>query len=103
MSAARSAFLRNALQGGSRTSLLPQRRFSSSAHHDDAYEAKKWERITYLGIASCTILASYILSKGHPHYDEPTVSTVVLLIVMMRALFTRENAFLTSITHEINV
>ncbi|XP_038702197.1 cytochrome c oxidase subunit 6a, mitochondrial-like [Tripterygium wilfordii] len=72
MSAARSAFLRNALQGGSRTSLLPQRRFSSSAHHDDAYEAKKWERITYLGIASCTILASYILSKGHPHYDEPT-------------------------------
>ncbi|KAJ8618744.1 hypothetical protein MRB53_014930 [Persea americana] len=45
---------------------------SSSARHDDAYEAEKWEKITYLGIATCTILAIYNLSKGHPHhYEEP--------------------------------
>jgi hypothetical protein len=37
-------------------------------------ETKKWEKITYLGIASCTLLAAYILSKGHHHYDEPPVS-----------------------------
>ncbi|KAF5749701.1 cytochrome c oxidase subunit 6a mitochondrial-like [Tripterygium wilfordii] len=71
MSTVRSAFLRNALRGGSRTSVLPKRRFSSSAHHDDAYESAKWEKITYLGIATCTILTIYNLSKGHPHYEKP--------------------------------
>ncbi|PIA46572.1 hypothetical protein AQUCO_01500250v1 [Aquilegia coerulea] len=44
---------------------------SSSSHHDDAYETAKWEKITYLGIATCTIFAIYTLSKGHPHFDEP--------------------------------
>lgn len=37
-------------------------------------EAAKWEKITYLGIISCSALALYNLSKGHPHYDEPPVS-----------------------------
>lgn len=37
-------------------------------------ETAKWEKITYLGIVSCTGLAVYILSKGHHHYDEPPVS-----------------------------
>ncbi|WJX89400.1 Cytochrome c oxidase subunit 6A [Trifolium repens] len=70
---ARSGFLRNVLRrGGSGVSPAPKRNFSaSSGHHDDAYETKKWEKITYLGIASCTLLAAYILSKGHHHYDEP--------------------------------
>ncbi|XP_038697192.1 cytochrome c oxidase subunit 6a, mitochondrial-like isoform X2 [Tripterygium wilfordii] len=76
MSTVRSAFLRNALRGGSRTSVLPKRRFSSSAHHDDAYESAKWEKITYLGIATCTILTIYNLSKGHPHYEKPPVPMV---------------------------
>ncbi|KAF5454296.1 hypothetical protein F2P56_023972 [Juglans regia] len=34
-------------------------------------EAEKWEKITYVGIATCTVLAIYNLSKGHPHYEEP--------------------------------
>ncbi|OAY35656.1 cytochrome c oxidase subunit 6a, mitochondrial [Manihot esculenta] len=70
----RSGLLRNTLRGGSRASAPTKRRFSSSAHNDDAYEAaeaSKWEKITYLGIATCTILAFYNLSKGHPHYEEP--------------------------------
>lgn len=36
-------------------------------------ETAKWEKITYLGIATCTVLAFYNLSKGHPHYEEPPV------------------------------
>ncbi|KAE9607379.1 hypothetical protein Lal_00026610 [Lupinus albus] len=70
----RSAFLRTALRarGGAPGSTVPNRNFaSSSGHHDDAYETAKWEKITYLGIASCTALAFYILSKGHPHHEEP--------------------------------
>ncbi|XP_010531320.1 PREDICTED: cytochrome c oxidase subunit 6a, mitochondrial-like [Tarenaya hassleriana] len=67
---ARSALSRAAIRGASRTS-APRRNFSSKGHHDDAYESAKWEKITYLGIASCTALALYNLSKGHPHYDEP--------------------------------
>ncbi|KAJ8769321.1 hypothetical protein K2173_002525 [Erythroxylum novogranatense] len=65
----RSGALRTALRGGSRAS--PKRGFSSSAHHDDAQEAAKWEKITYVGIATCTLLAIYNLSKGHHHFDEP--------------------------------
>lgn len=42
-------------------------------------EASKWEKITYLGAASCTALAVYCLSKGHPHYEEPPVRTSLLL------------------------
>ncbi|KAF8410280.1 hypothetical protein HHK36_002805 [Tetracentron sinense] len=62
-----------------------KRSFASSAHHDDAYsqiekgnllsfltdETAKWEKITYAGIVSCTALAIYNLSKGHPHFEEP--------------------------------
>ncbi|KAG2685918.1 hypothetical protein I3760_10G148900 [Carya illinoinensis] len=47
------------------------RTFPSSAHHDDAREVEKWEKITDVGIVSCSTLAIYNLSKGHPHYDEP--------------------------------
>ncbi|XP_059440519.1 cytochrome c oxidase subunit 6a, mitochondrial [Corylus avellana] len=71
MAMVRSGALRTALRGGSRASAPPKRSFSSSAHHDDAYETAKWEKITYLGIATCTILAIYNLSKGHPHYEQP--------------------------------
>ncbi|KAL9229505.1 hypothetical protein vseg_004965 [Gypsophila vaccaria] len=69
--------LRSAVQStvrGGRSADLMKRSFSSSAHHDTAYEAKesdKWEKITYLGIVSCTALAFWNLSKGHPHFDEP--------------------------------
>lgn len=37
-------------------------------------EASKWEKITYLGIVACSVLAFVNLSKGHPHFDEPPVS-----------------------------
>ncbi|GAA0150181.1 hypothetical protein Leryth_002358 [Lithospermum erythrorhizon] len=63
--------LRAALRGGaSRSSQPPKRTFSSSAGHDEAREAAKWEKITYAGIVSCTILAVVNLSKGHPHFEE---------------------------------
>ncbi|KAF0915607.1 hypothetical protein E2562_037462 [Oryza meyeriana var. granulata] len=48
-----------------------RRRFASSARHDDAQEAAKWEKITYLGIGVCTLLAAYNLSKGHQHFPDP--------------------------------
>ncbi|CAF2248759.1 hypothetical protein BRARA_H01738 [Brassica rapa] len=67
----RSALSRAAIGAAPKTSLAPKRRFSSSAGHDDAYEAAKWEKITYLGIASCTALAAYVLSKGHHHGEDP--------------------------------
>jgi hypothetical protein len=38
-----------------------------------ADETAKWEKITYVGIVSCTLFAAYNLSKGHPHFDEPPV------------------------------
>lgn len=38
-------------------------------------EAAKWEKITYAGIAACSILAFVNLSKGHPHFEEPPVSS----------------------------
>ncbi|KAA8531511.1 hypothetical protein F0562_006136 [Nyssa sinensis] len=62
--------LRAAVRGGTRTP-ASKRTFASSARHEDAYEAEKWEKITYVGIATCTILAIYNLSRGHPHYEEP--------------------------------
>ncbi|XP_041022310.1 cytochrome c oxidase subunit 6a, mitochondrial-like [Juglans microcarpa x Juglans regia] len=71
MAMVRSGLLRNALRGASRPSAPSKRTFASSAHHDDAREAGKWEKITYVGIVSCSALAIYNLSKGHPHYDEP--------------------------------
>ncbi|RAL46643.1 unnamed protein product [Cuscuta campestris] len=64
--------LRSALRGGSGRGVPSSKRsFASSAHHDEAKEASKWEKITYAGIAACTVLAVAILSKGHPHYEEP--------------------------------
>ncbi|XP_028764268.1 cytochrome c oxidase subunit 6a, mitochondrial isoform X2 [Neltuma alba] len=74
----RSTLLRTALRGGGRGSAVPRRNFSSSAHHDDAYETAKWEKITYLGIATCTVLSIYQLSKGHHHHEEPPVQMVFL-------------------------
>ncbi|KAK3411892.1 cytochrome c oxidase subunit 6a, mitochondrial [Eucalyptus grandis] len=70
MAMVRSALLRSSLRGGARPSSVPKRNFASSAH-DDAHETAKWEKITYAGIVTCTILAIYNLSKGHPHYEEP--------------------------------
>ncbi|XP_022775069.1 cytochrome c oxidase subunit 6a, mitochondrial-like isoform X2 [Durio zibethinus] len=60
MASVRSGLLRTALRGGSRPSAPPKRD-----------ETAKWEKITYLGIATCTVLAIYNLSKGHPHHEEP--------------------------------
>ncbi|XP_074294246.1 uncharacterized protein LOC141622090 isoform X3 [Silene latifolia] len=65
--------VQSALRHG-RSSNLLKRSFSSSAHHDEAYEAKeadKWEKITYLGIVSCTALAVWNLSKGIPIHAHP--------------------------------
>ncbi|KAF7134438.1 hypothetical protein RHSIM_Rhsim08G0089100 [Rhododendron simsii] len=63
--------LRTTLRGGGPRAPASKRTFSSSAHHDDAYETAKWEKITYAGIATCTTLAIFILSKGHAHHEEP--------------------------------
>ncbi|KAL0395857.1 UNVERIFIED_CONTAM: Cytochrome c oxidase subunita, mitochondrial [Sesamum calycinum] len=66
--------LRSALRGGAsapRVSAASKRSFASSSHHDEAAEASKWEKITYLAIATCTVLSIYNLSKGHPHHEEP--------------------------------
>ncbi|KAG6397747.1 hypothetical protein SASPL_144208 [Salvia splendens] len=66
--------LRSALRGGAstpRVSPASKRSFSASSHHDEAAEASKWEKITYLGIVACSSLAVFILSKSHAHYDEP--------------------------------
>ncbi|CAA6667453.1 unnamed protein product [Spirodela intermedia] len=55
--AARSGLLR-ALRGSTRSGTVAsagKRRFSASSH-DDAHETAKWEKITYAGIVSCTIL-----------------------------------------------
>ncbi|KAH6759907.1 cytochrome c oxidase-like protein [Perilla frutescens var. hirtella] len=67
--------LRSALRGGAstpRVSPASKRSFSSSSSpQEEAAEASKWEKITYVGIVACTTLAIFNLSKGHPHYDEP--------------------------------
>merc|ERR1711925_53693 len=65
--------LRSAIRGGvsaPRAFTASKRTFASHGHHDEAAEASKWEKITYLGIATCTILAVVNLSKGHPHQEE---------------------------------
>ncbi|KAI9074636.1 hypothetical protein K1719_043477 [Acacia pycnantha] len=71
MAMVRSNLLRAAVRGKPRSSAPPRRNFASSSHHDDEHETAKWEKITYLGIATCTVLAIYNLSKGHPHHEEP--------------------------------
>ncbi|XP_075085861.1 cytochrome c oxidase subunit 6a, mitochondrial-like isoform X1 [Nicotiana tabacum] len=66
---------RSALRvGASRGTPAFKRTFASSAHHDEAREAAKWEKITYVGIITCTVLAIVNLSKGHPHHEEPPAS-----------------------------
>ncbi|XP_038990073.1 cytochrome c oxidase subunit 6a, mitochondrial-like [Phoenix dactylifera] len=72
MSAGRCG-LRALLRGGARRSdaAAGKRSFSASAHQDDAYETAKWEKITYAGIVTCTVLSIYNLSKDHPHHLEP--------------------------------
>ncbi|XP_070041816.1 cytochrome c oxidase subunit 6a, mitochondrial-like isoform X4 [Nicotiana tomentosiformis] len=68
---------RSALRvGASRGTPAFKRTFASSAHHDEAREAAKWEKITYVGIITCTVLAIVNLSKGHPHHEEPPVRMV---------------------------
>ncbi|XP_058081314.1 cytochrome c oxidase subunit 6a, mitochondrial-like [Magnolia sinica] len=69
MAMARSG-LQSALRKVARSS-ASNKNFSSSSHHGDEYEMAKWEKITYLGIATCTVLAIYNLSKGHPHHEDP--------------------------------
>ncbi|KAH9664108.1 cytochrome c oxidase subunit 6a mitochondrial [Citrus sinensis] len=84
----RSGLLQTALRRvSSASSAPPKRGFASSAHHDDAYETAKWEKITYLGIATCTVLAFYNLSKGHPHYEEPPVRYLLFFLYSSRVFF----------------
>ncbi|PWA70676.1 cytochrome c oxidase, subunit VIa [Artemisia annua] len=68
-----SAIARSSIRSALRsTNQAPKRSFSSGASvEDEAREAAKWEKITYLGAAACTILAFVNLSKGHPHFEEP--------------------------------
>ncbi|XP_073115805.1 cytochrome c oxidase subunit 6a, mitochondrial isoform X2 [Elaeis guineensis] len=68
---AAAAALRGEAKSGARPVLPNKRSFSASAHHDDAYETAKWEKITYAGIVTCTILSIHNLSKGHRHPPEP--------------------------------
>ncbi|XP_075105915.1 cytochrome c oxidase subunit 6a, mitochondrial isoform X1 [Nicotiana tabacum] len=67
--------IRSALRSGApRVTPASKRTFSShSSVEEEAREASKWEKITYVGIVSCSILAAICLSKGHPHSDEPPV------------------------------
>ncbi|KAM7265258.1 hypothetical protein ACFE04_002941 [Oxalis oulophora] len=72
MAMATSALLRSVTRGGSKISTAPPKRsFSSSSGHDDAYEAAKWEKITYVAIVASASLAVWNLSKPHPHFDTP--------------------------------
>ncbi|MQM10447.1 hypothetical protein Taro_043343 [Colocasia esculenta] len=75
--AARSGGLLRSLRGKAKagTLLSSGKRSFSAAAHDDAHETAKWEKITYAGIATCTVLAFYNLSKGHPHHEEPPAYT----------------------------
>ncbi|XP_008790423.3 cytochrome c oxidase subunit 6a, mitochondrial-like, partial [Phoenix dactylifera] len=72
MAAARYG-LRVLLRGGALRSkpAAGKRSFSSSPLHDDAHETAKWEKITYAGIVTCTVLSIYNLSQDHPHHPEP--------------------------------
>lgn len=50
-------------------------------------ETAKWEKITYLGILTCTGLGFYNLSKGHPHFEEPPVSLFSLCLILFNFFF----------------
>ncbi|KAJ4840161.1 hypothetical protein Tsubulata_000254 [Turnera subulata] len=74
MAMMRSSHLRNTtlLRSGCRSSAPPKRGFAStSQQHEDAQEAAKWQKITFLGITTCFLLACNVLSKGHHHHEEP--------------------------------
>ncbi|GMP31165.1 hypothetical protein CsSME_00005493 [Camellia sinensis var. sinensis] len=57
--------LRTAVRGGPLARTPASKRSFGSSAHDDAHETAKWEKITYAGIVTCSVLAFYILSKGH--------------------------------------
>ncbi|WOK94452.1 cytochrome c oxidase subunit 6a, mitochondrial-like [Canna indica] len=57
-------------RGANSKAAAPTKRSFSASAQDDARETAKWEKITYAGIVTCTILAIYNLSKGHPHHEE---------------------------------
>ncbi|XP_010913207.1 cytochrome c oxidase subunit 6a, mitochondrial-like [Elaeis guineensis] len=59
-----TAVFRRGAKSGSHPVIPNKQSFSASAHHGDAYEIVKWEKITYAGIVTCTILSIYNLSKG---------------------------------------
>uniref|UniRef100_A0A0D9V369 Uncharacterized protein n=1 Tax=Leersia perrieri TaxID=77586 RepID=A0A0D9V369_9ORYZ len=59
------------LAARAKVTAAPAARRHMSSAHDDTHEMPKWENITYTGIVTCTLLAAYNLSKGHPHFDEP--------------------------------
>ncbi|CAN4083086.1 unnamed protein product [Withania somnifera] len=65
--------IRYALRGGDpRVTPASKRTFASHASaHEEAREAAKWEKITYVAIISSTILAVVNLTKGHSHSEEP--------------------------------
>ncbi|XP_059285339.1 cytochrome c oxidase subunit 6a, mitochondrial-like isoform X2 [Lycium ferocissimum] len=63
--------LRGGASGGTPAPALKRTFASSTSHHDEAREAAKWEKITYIGIVTCAILTIFNLAKGHPHHEEP--------------------------------
>uniref|UniRef100_M1D0L5 Cytochrome-c oxidase n=1 Tax=Solanum tuberosum TaxID=4113 RepID=M1D0L5_SOLTU len=68
----RSSILSTLRGRAPRVTPAPKRTFSSHASvEEEAREASKWEKITYVAIISSTILAVVNLSKGHPHSEEP--------------------------------
>ncbi|KAF3661057.1 Cytochrome c oxidase subunit 6a, mitochondrial [Capsicum annuum] len=68
--------IRSALRGGaSRVTPASKRTFASHASvEEEAREAAKWEKITYVAIITSTILAVVNLAKGHSHSEEPPIS-----------------------------
>lgn len=76
--------IRSAFRGGSpRVTPASKRTFASHASvEEEAREASKWEKISYVAIISSTILAVVNLSKGHPHSEEPPVSFVNQFVLL---------------------
>ena len=60
-------------------------------------ETAKWEKITYLGIATCSVLAIYTLSKGHTHHEEPPVSLNSFCLILFLV-----DTFITSYSYVYN-
>ncbi|KAI3772997.1 hypothetical protein L6452_04193 [Arctium lappa] len=56
--------------------------------------AAKWEKITYVGIVACSVLAFVNLSKGHPHFDESSNLIDGLRITEYEGTFLKGWAFL---------